>query len=258
MDGGIDVRSGRVSAGPPGGDGRRYEHSGGVAGVRVAPGHIAQDGRLLRASGLPEAEPAPPPQAGAVHRHHRPDTGVGPERPPEAAPHGQAHLRASAGEAWIRGPIHHRQGLRKGAMAPDQGDVRAPVPSPWPRPVRFWRGVGGERRCGAEGPRRRPGPTPQRRLLREGLPRGDHRGVSGRPRLGVRLPGRDAPEHCVRQHQAGGGQDPGGRTEEMHPSLHRAPVPLPVRGPVRQTGQATVLEVKPSGGSKESRSGAWR
>ncbi len=99
------------------------------------------------------------------------------------------------------------QGLRKGAAAPVAGVVRPPVPLPWPRPVRLRRGMGDHRRGGAEGPLLRPGPAPQRRLLREGLPRGDHRGVSGRPRLGLRLPGRDAPEHRVRQHQAGGGED---------------------------------------------------
>ena len=70
------------------------------------------------------------------------------------------------------------QGLRKGAAAPVAGVVRPPVPLPWPRPVRLRRGMGDHRRCGAEGPRRRPGPAPQRRLLREGLPRGGHRGVS--------------------------------------------------------------------------------
>ena len=36
-----------------------------------------------------------------------------------------------------------------------------------------------------------------------------HRGVPGRPRLGLRLPGRGAPEHALRQHQAGRGEDTG-------------------------------------------------
>ena len=45
---------------------------------------------------------------------------------------------------------------------------------------------------GAEGPLLRPGPAPQRRLLRQGLPGGDHRGLPGRPRVGLRLPGRGA------------------------------------------------------------------
>ena len=55
MDGGMDVSSGRVSAGPQGGNGGRHEHPGGFPDVRVAPGHGAQDGRLLRAAGLPKA-----------------------------------------------------------------------------------------------------------------------------------------------------------------------------------------------------------
>ena len=40
-----------------------------------------------------------------------------------------------------------------------------------------------------KGPLLRPGPAPQRRLLRQGLPGRDHRGLPGRPRLGLRLPG---------------------------------------------------------------------
>ena len=42
-------------------------------------------------------------------------------------------------------------------------------------------------------------------------PGGDHRGLSGRPRVSLRLPGRSAPEHPVRQYQAGGGEDTGRR-----------------------------------------------
>ena len=184
--------------------------------------------------GLPPAGLSPPPQAGALHRRHRPDTGVGPERSQEAAPHGQADLRASAGRARVWGPVHQRQGLREGAPPPVPGDVRSPVPLPGARPVRLWRGPGDHRWGGAEGSLLRPRPAPQRRLLRQGLSCGDHRGLPGRPCLGVVFPGGSAPEHRLRQHPAGGGQDPGGRPAKAYPSLHRAPVPLPVRGPVRQ------------------------
>ena len=45
------------------------------------------------------------------------------------------------------------------------------------------------------------------------------------------------PEHPVRQYQAGRGQDTGGRPTEAHPGIHRAPVPLPVRRPVRPSWQ---------------------
>ena len=39
----------------------------------------------------------------------------------------------------------------------------------------------------------------------------------------------------VRQHEVGGGQDPGRRSKEAYPRLLRACVPLPVRGPVRSS-----------------------
>ena len=54
---------------------------------------------------------------------------------PEAAPHGQADLRAAQGRVRVRRPVHHSQGLRKGAPPSDQGDVRSPVPLPGPCPV---------------------------------------------------------------------------------------------------------------------------
>ena len=57
---------------------------------------------------------SPPQEAEdrAVHRGHRPDTGGRPERSEEAAPHRQAHLRASEGRVRVRWQVHHRQGLR--------------------------------------------------------------------------------------------------------------------------------------------------
>ncbi len=60
------------------------------------------------------------------------------------------------------------------------------------RPVRLRPGQGGHRRCGADRPLLRAGPSPQRRELREGLPRRDDRGVLRRPRLGIFVPGRRA------------------------------------------------------------------
>ena len=62
------------------------------------------------------------------------------------------------------------------------------------------------------------------------LPRGDHGGVLRRSRLGVLLPRRCADEHRVRQHEAGGGQDPGRRSKEAYPRVLGACVALPVRG----------------------------
>ena len=48
------------------------------------------------------------------------------------------------------------------------------------------------------------------------------RGVLRRSRLGVLVPGRRAPEHPVRQHEAGGGQDPGRRSKEAYPASSRS------------------------------------
>ena len=55
--------------------------------------------------------------------------------------------------------------------------------------MRLRGGGGGHRRGGAEGALLGAGPAPQRRLLCEGISGGDHRGLSGRSRLGLRLPG---------------------------------------------------------------------
>ena len=67
----------------------------------------------------------------------------------------------------------------------------------------------GDRGCGAQGALLRAGPASQRRLFRKGLSRGDHRGLSGRPRVRVCLPWRCAPERPVRQYQAGSGSELG-------------------------------------------------
>ena len=65
------------------------------------------------------------------------------------------------------------------------------------------------------------------------LPHSDDRGVLRRSRLGLLVPGWRAPEHPVRQHETGRGQDPGRRLEEAYPRLLGARIPLPVRGPAR-------------------------
>ena len=66
----------------------------------------------------------------------------GPQASQEAAPHSPADLPAAQGRAWVRRPVHHSQGLRKGAPPPVAGDVRPSVSSAGPRPVRLWRGPG--------------------------------------------------------------------------------------------------------------------
>ncbi len=108
--------------------------------------------------------------------------------------------------------VHASQGLRARASPADAGDVRATDASCRPRPVRLRPGACRNRGSGAGHPLLRAGACPQRRLLRKGLPGGDHRGVLRRARRGVFVSGRSAPEHPVRQHQAGSGQDHGRRS----------------------------------------------
>ena len=85
---------------------------------------------------------------GALHRRHRPNPGRRPQASQEAAPHSPADLPAAAGRARVQWPVHHSQGLRKGAPPPVAGDVRPSVSSAGPRPVRLWRGPGDHRRGG--------------------------------------------------------------------------------------------------------------
>ena len=222
----MDVQSGRISAGSPGGDGGGDEHPGDCADVRPAPGHHTQDAILLGPAGLSPSVSAQAAQAGALHWRHRPDPRGRSRASQKTAPHGEAHLRAPSRRVRVRRRLHHGQGLRQRESPAIAGDVRTTVPCAGPRPVRLRGGPGGHQRSGAEGPLLRHRPAPQRRLLREGLPGRDHRGIHGRPRLGLRFPGRSAPEHSLRQHQAGGGEDTGGRPAQAHPRLHRAAVPL--------------------------------
>ena len=105
-------------------------------------------------------------------------------------------------------------------------------------PVRLRPGQGGDRRSGADHPLLRAGPSPQRRVLRQGLPRRDDGGVLRRSRLGLLVPGRCAPEHRLRQHEAGGGEDPGRRPASAYPRLLGASCPTTCS----RTGSAVPAE----------------
>ena len=86
----------------------------------------------------------------------------------------------------------------------------------------FWRGGGRHRRSTAQGalPGRRS--AAQRRCVREGVSGRDDRGVLRRAQRGVwLLRGRAAPDR-LRQHEAGGGEDPRRRNSSTDASL-----PLP-------------------------------
>ena len=77
----------------------------------------------------------------------------------------------------------------------------------------------------------------QRRHIHKGISRGDHGGVLRRACVGVRLPGRSAAEHPVRQLEDCRREDTGRRTSQAHEYVHGASVALPVQRQVRQSWQ---------------------
>ena len=103
--------------------------------------------------------------------------GAGSERAEDAAPHGQAHLRATESRARVQRRLHHSQGLRSGTPAAYSRDVRAAGTPTGRRPVRLRPGVGDHRGREAQGPLLRSVASTQRRRLREGIPGRDDRGI---------------------------------------------------------------------------------
>ena len=194
MEGGLDVQGGDVPASSQGLHGRRDERSG---GCRVFGLHRDTVRKMLAYSvppGYRRDRPPSRPKLEPFTGRDRPDPGGRPGSVPRKQRHTAKRIfERLRDEHGFRRAVHHRQGLREGAPPPDPGDVRTLSHSAGPRPVRLWRGPGDHRRGGAEGPLLRPGPAPQRRLLRQGLSGRDHRGLPGRPRLGVSPPGRECP-----------------------------------------------------------------
>ena len=92
MDGATDVQSGRISAGPKGGDGGWDEHAGSSPDVWPAPGYGAQDAGLFGPAELSPTVSAWKAQVEALHRRHRPDPGGRSRAPQEAAPHRSERL----------------------------------------------------------------------------------------------------------------------------------------------------------------------
>ena len=90
----------------------------------------------------------------------------------------------------------------------------------------------GHRRSGTQSPLLGHGPSSQRWVLCEGVSRRDDGVILRRTRLRLRVPGRSASEHPLRQHHARGSQNPGRWSPAADQGVLRASVPLPVRGPV--------------------------
>ena len=173
MDGATDVQSGRISAGPKGGDGGWDEHAGSSPDVWPAPGHRAQDAGLLRAARVtaetdlrPES-PKLEPYTGVIDRILEDDLSR-PRKQRHTAKRIFERLRDEygfdGGYTTVKDYVRENRRQTREMFVPS-------VPSAGTRPVRLRGGPGGHRRRGAQGPLLHPGPAPQRRLLREGIPR---------------------------------------------------------------------------------------
>ena len=128
--------------------------------------------------------------------------------------------------------VHDSQRLRSRTPSSYPRDVLTSVPPSGTCPVRLRRSSSDHRRSGTQSPLLRPGPPSQRWVLCEGVSRRDDGVILRRTRLRLRVPGRSASEHPLRQHHARGSQNPGRWSPAADQGVLRASVPLPVRGPV--------------------------
>ena len=150
-------------------------------------------------AGLPAQRTPDQTQARAVPVGHRPDPRRRQGRPGQAAPHGQADLRAAARRVRLHGRDH--PGDRDGGPGPpaQQGGLRPAQPPAGPRPIRLRRGGGDHRRRADEGSALGHDAAVFRCLSRLGLSKGVHRELPGGSRGRLRLLRRRAGAHQLRQ-----------------------------------------------------------
>ena len=237
MEGVEDVQGGVVRAGAAGLHGGGDEHAGGCPGVRSAPRYGAQDAGLFnaaRATGGSHRSTEGPswsvtPASSAAILESRPRAFPGSSAtPPSASSSGCATstgLRASTPSS--------RTTSGSAAAGPRRCSCRCPT-APGHAQCDF-----GEARVIIDGVEQKA------HYFVLDLPHSDGCFIKAYPAetteafldghvSALSFLGGVPQSIALRQHQAGGGQDPGGRPAKAHPSLHRAPVSLPVRGPVRQ------------------------
>ena len=236
MEGVKDVQGGSVRASAPGLHGGGDEHAGGCPSVRSAPGYGAQDAGVLGASRLPSGVTAPPPKLdpyrGVIDRILEDDRSLQ-KKQRHTAKRIYERLRAehrfSGKYTIVKDYVRERRRRTREMYVPlshppghaqcDFGQAKAVIGGVEQTIHYFVLDLPHSDACFVKATRR------------------DDRGVLRRSRLGVLVPGRHAPEHPVRQHEAGGGQDPGRRSKEAYPRLLGAGVALPVRGSVRPARQ---------------------
>jgi hypothetical protein len=141
-----DVRGGDLRTCTASGSRRRQESAGG--GQRVWPfaRYSTEDAAVRSAARLSVTAADQASEAGAVAGRHRRYS----ERR-QAAAHIEADLGAAKRGARLHGRLHDREGLRARGTTPRPGDVCAADACRGRGTGGFWRGAGGDRRCGSEG-----------------------------------------------------------------------------------------------------------
>ena len=234
MEGAMDVQGGGTSAGPQAGDGGWDEPPGSSPDSGL---HRDTVRMMLAYSVPPDYRRQTSPREGPTLRQAQEELFTDAidrileddlRRPRKQRHTAKRMFERLRDEYGFGRRIHHSQGLRQRESPPDQGDVRSPCPMRRATPTATLARPWWSSAAWSNSPLLHHRPAPQRRLLREGLPSGDHRGHAGRVRINVRLPGRSAPEHPPRQYQAGRGEDTRTRPSSAHPVLHRVSVPLAV------------------------------
>ena len=221
----MDVQRGGISADSPGGDGGGDEHSGSLSGVRPAPGHGAQDAGLLGPAGLPAADPTPEAQpfdklrtipspasstvSWMMITAFRRSSAIPPSASSSVSGTSTASMAGTPSSRTTSGSTDAGHGRCSCRCPTRRATPSATSARPW------WSSAG----CSA-----RPtalswtSPTATAASSRPIPPRAPRPSWTATSRPSPSWG--SAPEHPLRQYQAGGGQDTGGRPPTAHPRLH--------------------------------------
>ena len=151
----------------------------------------------------------------------------------QAAPHGQADLRAAARRARLRGQRGHGSPVRGGAVAGERRGVRAAQPAAGRGPVRLRRGDRRDRRGAGEGGARGDDAALLGRVLRLGVSARVHRDVPGRATSQRSRSSAASPRRrrtTTRGSRSAGSS--GHNERDAHARVPAAGEPLPVHAPV--------------------------
>ena len=221
----MDVQRGRISADSPGGDGGGDKHSGSLSGVRPAPGYGEQDAGLFNSAGLPASDSTPEAQSfDKLRTIPSPASSTGSWKRTSGFPGSSATppSASSSGSGTSTASVADTPSSRatSGSTAAGHGRCSCRCPTrratPSATSARPWWSSAG---CSARPPALSwTSPTAMAASSRPIPPRAPRPSWTATSRPSPSWG--SAPEHPLRQYQAGGGQDTGGRPPTAHPRLH--------------------------------------